>query len=104
VGTSVTFLIFAGILLVVALIFFISAGSGRKAIVIGAVLFAVSLVFGRSNSFAFWEKDLLYEGESVYNYLQIREDEREVILSTNVLFGVQSVMMKDDDLTGMYYD
>ena len=104
VGTSVTFLIFAGILLVVALIFFISAGSGRKAIVIGAVLFAVSLVFGRSNSFAFWEADLLYEGESVYNYLQIREDEREVILSTNVLFGVQSVMMKDDGLTGMYYD
>ena len=104
VGTSVTFLIFAGILLVVALIFFISAGSGRKAIVIGAVLFAVSLVFGRSDSFAFWEKNLLYEGESVYNYLQIREDEREVILSTNVLFGVQSVMMKDDGLTGMYYD
>lgn len=30
-------------------------------------------------------------------------DER-VALSTNVLFGVQSVYMKQDGLTGMYYD
>ncbi len=27
-----------------------------------------------------------------------------MILSTNVLFGVQSIMKKDDSLTGMYYD
>lgn len=27
-----------------------------------------------------------------------------MILSTNVLFGVQSVYMKEDGLTGMYYD
>ena len=52
----------------------------------------------------FGEKDLTYESESVYNYLQVSEDDREVILSTNVLFGVQSVYMKQDRLTGMYYD
>ena len=55
-------------------------------------------------SFAFWEKDLTYEGESVYNYLQVSEDEKQVVLSTNVLFGVQSVYRKDQGLTGMYYD
>ena len=27
-----------------------------------------------------------------------------MVLSTNVLFGVQSVTMKDKGLTGMYYD
>ena len=36
--------------------------------------------------------------------LQVKEDENSVILSTNVLFGVQSILKKDDSLTGMYYD
>ncbi len=46
----------------------------------------------------------MYEGESVYNYLQVKENDRSVILSTNVLFGVQSIYMKEQGLTGMYYD
>ena len=41
---------------------------------------------------------------SVYNYLQVKEEEDSVILSTNVLFGVQSILKKDGSLTGMYYD
>ena len=36
--------------------------------------------------------------------MQVKEDDRSVILSTNVLFGVQSIKMKEDGLTGMYYD
>ena len=59
---------------------------------------------GYSDSFAFWETNLAYEGESVYNYLQVKENDRSVILSTNVLFGVQSIYMKEQGLTGMYYD
>lgn len=54
--------------------------------------------------FAFWQKDLTYEGESIYNYLQVSETDRQVVLSTNVLFGVQSLYMKEGGLTGMYYD
>ena len=104
VGTAVTFLIFSGILLAIALIFFISEKTRLRAVIIALILFALCLVFGRSTAFAFWEKDLRYEGESVYNYLQVKEDERRVSLSTNVLFGVQSVQMKDGSLTGMYYD
>ena len=71
---------------------------------IALALYVLCAVFGRGDSFAFWEKDLRYEGESVYNYLQVKEDERSVVFATNVLFGVQSVMMKDGGLTGMYYD
>ena len=104
VGTSVTFLIFSGILLAIALAFFLSARKGLRTAVIAVVLFLLCAIFGRSDAFAFWEKDLRYEGESVYNYLQVKEDERSVVLSTNVLFGVQSVMMKSGELTGMYYD
>ncbi len=104
VGTAATFLIFSGILLVIALLFFFSAKWKKPAPYVAAALFVLCVIFGRNNSFAFWEKDLLYEGESVYNYLQVKEDPDKVLLSTNVLFGVQSVAMKEGGLTGLYYD
>lgn len=104
VGTAVTFLIFSGVLLVLGLIYFISKRSGKRICAAALVLFLLCSVFGHSGSFAFWEDDLAYEGESIYNYLQVKETDSRVILSTNVLFGVQSVKMKEDGLTGMYYD
>lgn len=104
VGTSVTFLIFAGILILLSLIYFISEKRGKVKSAVSAAAFLLCCILGASNSFAFWDADLAYEGESVYNYLQVKENERNVILSTNVLFGVQSVLVKDDGLTGMYYD
>lgn len=104
VGTSITFLIFSGILLVLGVVYFIGRKGKKRACALAAALFILFGIFGHSGSFAFWETDLLYEGESIYNYLQVKESEESVILSTNVLFGVQSIMMKDDSLTGMYYD
>lgn len=104
VGTSITFLIFAGILIVLSVIYFVSSRVGYKKIIISEVIFVSCCVFGHGDSFAFWQKDLTYEGESIYNYLQVSEDDKQVSLSTNVLFGVQSVYMKDDTLTGLYYD
>lgn len=104
VGTSITFLIFAGILIVLSVIYFVSSRVGYKKIIISGVIFVACCVFGHGDSFAFWQKDLTYEGESIYNYLQVSEDDKQVSLSTNVLFGVQSVYMKNDTLTGLYYD
>ncbi len=104
VGTSVTFLIFAGILITLSVVYFISSRTGGKKAVISTAAFIFCCALGYSHNFAFWEKDLAYEGESVYNYLQVKEDDQRVILSTNVLFGVQSVYMKAEGLTGMYYD
>ena len=104
VGTSVTFLIFSGILLVLSLIYFISGRKGAVKSSVAAVLFLLCSLFGKSDSFAFWEHNLTFEGESIYNYLQVKESDRDVILSTNVLFGVQSILMKNEGLTGMYYD
>lgn len=104
VGTSVTFLIFSGVLLLLGLIYFISKRGNKRGCIAAVVLFVLCSILGNSDSFAFWEKDLTYEGESVYNYLQVKEDSDSVILSTNVLFGVQSILKKDDSLTGMYYD
>lgn len=104
VGTSITFLIFSGILLVLSVLYFVSRHTGRKKTVVSIVLFVLCCTLGYSDSFAFWEKNLTYEGESIYNYLQVYENEEQIALSTNVLFGVQSVYMKQDRLTGMYYD
>ncbi|MBO4787517.1 MAG: fused MFS/spermidine synthase [Lachnospiraceae bacterium] len=107
VGTAITFLIFAGILLALAAVYFISSGIAAKKmkkLPAALAIFLVCCIFGHNNSFAFWEKDLTYEGESVYNYLQVYEDDERVVLSTNVLFGVQSVYLKNRGLTGMYYD
>jgi spermidine synthase len=104
VGTSITFLIFAGILLALALIYFFSTRAKLKTVAVSIVVFLICVTFGHNNSFAFWEDDLKYEGESVYNYLQVKETESSIILSTNVLFGVQSILKKDEGMTGMYYD
>lgn len=104
VGTAVTFLIFAGILLLISILYFASGRIRTKSVPIAIVLFVVCCIFGHDTSFAFWEKDLTTEDESIYNYLQVSEDDRSVRLSTNVLFGVQSILMKTEELTGMYYD
>lgn len=104
VGTSVTFLIFAGILLALAVLYFVSSGLFVKKVPLGIAFFVLCCILGHDTSFAFWDKALTYEGESVYNYLQVYEDADSVILSTNVLFGVQSVYKKEKELTGMYYD
>lgn len=104
VGTSITFLIFSGILLALSVCYFVSAKTGAVKAAVGGAVFVLCCALGYSDSFAFWESDLAYEGESVYNYLQVKENDRSVILSTNVLFGVQSIYIKDGGLTGMYYD
>lgn len=104
VGTSLTFLIFSGILLLLCVIYFLSAGIRHLKVIIGVAAFVICCFFGSSDSFAFWEKDLIYETESVYNYLQVKEIDHGVTLSTNVLFGIQSINKKDDSLTGLYYD
>ena len=104
VGTAITFLIFSGVLLLIGIIYFWSVGK-RKIFCAGAVaIFILCAALGNSNSFAFWEKNLLYEGESIYNYLQVKDTPRQIIFSTNVLFGVQSLKVKSGELTGMYYD
>ncbi len=104
VGTAMTFIIFSGILLLLGLIYFISSRRGVIKCIVAGVLFIAFSLCGNLTGFAFWDKSVVYEGESVYNYLQVKEDPRMVSLSTNVLFGVQSVYMKSGGLTGMYYD
>lgn len=104
VGTAATFVIFSGILLLLGIVYFLSERRGTVKVIVAAVLFAAASAAAFLLGFAFWDQTLTLEDESVYNYLQVREDDSKVALSTNVLFGVQSVYIKNDTLTGMYYD
>lgn len=104
VGTSVTFLIFAGILLLLALIYFITNKKRSIRAAVAVVVLIVSCFLGSSDHFAFWEDGIVYEGESIYNYLQVKEDPEKICLSTNVMFGIQSVVKKDMSLTGTFSD
>lgn len=116
VGTALTFIIFAAILLALGLTYFvdkwvIGKKSGKPLPVKEVVKTSISIVLcigfailGYGSSFAFWNNNILFEGESTYNYLQVYEDDEGVYLSTNVLFGVQSVKYKGDGLHNAYYD
>lgn len=103
-GTAATFLIFAAVLLLLSVLYFVTAK--RRVIACGAAaaVLIVSSFFSADYSFAFWANNLVYEDESIYNYLQVQDNPDSVVLSTNVLAGVQSMMRKDGQLTGMYYD
>ena len=70
----------------------------------GMIIFVICCALGYKSNFAFWQSNLLYEGESIYNYLQVYDDDRAIYFSTNVLFGIQSVYLKEKGLTGYYYD
>lgn len=104
VGTAATFLIFSSILLIIGLIYFLFDGRNKKMIAVSTTAFIVLSLLGASGRFAFWRSDVTLEDESIYNYLQVRDNPQRTILSTNVMFGVQSIRVKDRQLTGMYYD
>ena len=103
-GTAVTFIVFASILLTLALIYFIAGRLTRLPLAALLIPVVLMFVFAPRVNYSFSRENIVYEDESVYNYLRVEDTEDETILSTNVLFGVQSIKRKNADLTGLYYD
>ncbi|MDF2985613.1 MAG: putative spermidine synthase with an N-terminal rane domain [Eubacterium sp.] len=103
IGTNKTFLLFSLILNIICVSYFLIKKVKLLRVMVSSGLVLVLLFLPLSNSYAFW-KECLVEDESVYNYLQVSEDQDAVYLSTNVAFGVQSVYRKDNKLSGLYYD
>ena len=104
VGTAATFLIFSGVLAAIGIAYFVFEKKKSVPGIVSILLIAGLCFALPSYSFAFWQSDITLEDESIYNYLQVQDDAKRTTLSTNVLFGVQSVQVKGDALTGMYYD
>lgn len=104
IGTGKTFFLFAFLLNVVCALYFLLRKGKALKHVITTVLVLVFLAMPYSDSLAYWKTNIIYEGESLYNYLQVSETEDSVILSTNVAFGIQSIYKKDGSLSGLYYE
>ncbi len=102
-GTNKTFLLFSLVLNLICAAYFIITKTKMVKVSISAIIIFGILFLPLSNSYAFWRESVV-EDESIYNYLQVTEDENSVYLSTNVAFGVQSVYQKDNKLSGLYYD
>lgn len=103
IGTQKTFLVFSLVLNLICLYHFITVKKGIIKAAITTALVIGLLAAPLNNSYAFWKKTVL-EDESLYNYLQVAEDSESVILSTNVAFGVQSIYMKNKEMSGLYYE
>lgn len=101
VGTAATFLIFSGVLAAIGIAYFVFEKKKSVPGIVSVLLIAGLCFALPSYSFAFWQSDITLEDESIYNYLQVQDDAKRTTLSTNVLFGVQSVQVKGDALTGM---
>lgn len=104
IGTSKTFFLFAFILNLLSVYYFLSKKVKILRTLIPTALILILAFAPFNESYAFWENNIVYEGESVYNYLKVTKTQDTVALSTNVAFGVQSVYKKDTLLTGYYYD
>ncbi|MGE5403637.1 MAG: spermidine synthase [Candidatus Saccharibacteria bacterium] len=104
IGTSRTFFLFALILNMICLYYFIGAKTKILRTAFSAIIVAILLFAPLNDSYAFWKNNIIFEGESQYNYLQVSETRDAVMLSTNVAFGVQSIYQKNQSLTGLYYD
>ena len=103
-GTAVTFIVFASILLTLALIYLIAGRLIRLPLLSLLLLVVLLFTLAPRVNYSFSRENIVYEDESVYNYLRVEDTEDETVLSTNVLFGVQSIKRKNADLTGLYYD
>ena len=120
IGTLYTFVIFGSLLITLSLVFIITGFiynhmdgiKPRKPkiikesilIFLSLLVMILSLIVGKSHKISLSSGYEIYEGESMYNYLRVEETESSYYFSTNVLFGIQSMMNKDKTLTGMYYD
>ncbi|MCC8081844.1 MAG: fused MFS/spermidine synthase, partial [Lachnospiraceae bacterium] len=62
VGVTITFYIFAGILLAIAIIYFCSRRQKSVRAAVGVAVLIVACLVSRTDSFGFWEDDLTYEG------------------------------------------
>ena len=131
VGTSNSFVLFGGVITLLGLVYIIThlvddfRGQYRakkegieipkknskkttKTTILSAICasFWIFGMFVSTNaSFIFWnDHTLIWQGESMYNYLRVYRDGKTNYFSTNALFGVQSCINDDNSLTDMYYD
>lgn len=102
-GTSKTFYVFALVLNLIALYYFLTVKRRIKRTIVTALIILILIFLPLNSAYAFWKTNIIEE-ESAYNYLQVARQNETLIFTTNVAVGVQSVYKKNNPLTGLYYD
>jgi cbb3-type cytochrome oxidase subunit 3 len=99
IGTGKTFFLFAFLLNVVCVVYFIL--SKKKAVknIVTTALILVFVLMPFSDSFAYWKTNIVYEGESLYNYLQVTEDEDSLSSPPMWTFVFKSHLQEDGSLS-----
>ncbi len=103
IGTSKTFLLFAVLLNLLADVHYLRRSLQPKRTAAVAFLLVALLLIPFHESFAFW-KETVYEGESLYNYLQVSREGGGTSLSTHVEVGRQSISLPDHQISGSYWE
>ena len=110
-GVARTYLLFAAVLALLVLIRALTERTRFWPAAVATICCLALLAAPLGANYAFWENDVLYQGESSYNYLLVRQDTQTRYFSTNVLFGVQSMLPRaylagdrQASLSGEYYD
>jgi len=103
IGTSKTFLLFAVLLNFTADGYYLRRGFQKKRTMAVAIVLMGLLLIPYHESYAFW-KETLFEGESIYNYLQVRSEGGGTTLSTHVEVGRQSIYLPDYQISGSYWE
>lgn len=103
IGVKFSFLFFGSILLILSICyFFINKNYKKKLIIMSIIIICIILNF-TNKSLAL--EEVIYEKESMYNYISVNQEEEKIALKTNVFFGSQSVKsIFNTELTGLYYD
>lgn len=105
IGTRLTFMVFAAVLLGVALLGFVRARRALPALVAAAFLFftaGVALVNRNANIKP--QPNVIYETESPYNFIQVIDEDQLRLLTVNEGQAYQSVYFPNTVLLGGYWD
>ncbi|MCI8948386.1 fused MFS/spermidine synthase [Candidatus Ventrimonas sp. KK005] len=104
IGVKFSFLLFGIMLLALCVCYFIVAKKNKKKKLLAtSIIIAIVMLASTNKSLAL--DAVIYEEESIYNYIGVNQEEEALSLKTNVFFGSQSVKNIDQNkLTGLYYD
>lgn len=100
-GTKKTFILIAIFLILLSLLLI---PEFKKKIRVFGFLAVVSVLFAFCNTSIMSDDKIIYEGESIYNYIQVIQDGRSTKLVTNNGMGVHSTYDPDKILLDKYYD
>ncbi|MCI8751519.1 MAG: fused MFS/spermidine synthase [Lachnospiraceae bacterium] len=104
IGVRISFVLFGIILLLLCVCYFIvNKNYKKKKLLTVSIIITIIMLNFTNKSLSL--DPVIFEKESIYNYICVNQEEETLSLKTNILLGSQSVKNIDPNkLTGLYYD